>query len=157
MCCRAALMRVLLAGLFLSGVAGAAEPNYTIRLLSGSELKADNAWVQGDYLVYQRYGSTGSVRMVDVAGLIDRELEEKAAHCRANLADAKARVNVINKSARDLREQSPSAGERGEITRAEGALTKKAMETALRECGPALEKLDRNSRMFDEAREKARR
>ncbi len=156
-CSGTTLMMALLAWLLLPTAAGAAEPNFTIRLLSGSELKADKAWVQGDYLVYQRYGATGSVRMVDVAGLIDRELEEKAAHCRANLADAQTRLNAINQRARDLREQSPTPGERNEITRAEGILTRKAMETALHECGPALEKLDRNKRMFDEAREKVRR
>ena len=88
----------LLITLCLPITARPAEPNFKIMLLSGSELKADRAWVEGDRLVYERYGSTASVPMVNVAALIDQELEEKAAQCMAGLQDADANIRAIGQA-----------------------------------------------------------
>ena len=134
-----------------------AEPDFRIRLLSGSELKADKAWVQGDRLVYERYGITTSVRMVDVEILIDRELEERVAECRGSLVDAQANIKAIEQTGKQLRERSSSPEERAGIDRAETALTQRERAKGVYGCGPALEKHDQNKRMFNEAREKARR
>lgn len=135
--------------------AGAGEPNFKIRLLSGSELKADKAWVQGDRLVYERYGYTGSVLMVDVEGLIDRELEELAAACVVRLKEARVNVGELDRAAGQLRAESGSQEERRAISRLAEALSQRELDDALGRCLPALQKLDRNKRMFEEARERA--
>lgn len=157
MCRRNSLILGLLFTACAPLAASPAEPNFTIRLLSGSDLKADKAWVEGDRLVYERYGSTGSVPMVNVHALIDRELEEMVAECRAGLQDAQANIKAIEQTGKQLRERSASPEERSAIDRAQSALTQKQRERGIYGCGPGLEKLDRNKRMFDEAREKAKR
>jgi hypothetical protein len=151
----------LILGLFLiicfPAVGGAAEPNLKIRLLTGSEIRADKAWVQGDRLVYERYGTTGSVRMVDVAGLIDRELEVLVAACLGRLRDAQTNLEALDRAARAHQDRSTSAEERAAIASVARSLGQQELGVALGTCTPALEKYDRNKRMFDEAREKAKR
>ena len=89
---RSSLMLGLLLILCFPPVGGAAEPNLRIRLLTGSEIRADRAWVQGDRLVYERYGTTGTVRMVDVRTLIDQELDILVAACLSRLKDSRTNL-----------------------------------------------------------------
>ncbi len=155
--CRRGLPFGLLLVVALPVAAAPAEPNFTIMLLNGSEVKADRAWVQGDLVIYERYGTTASVRMVDVKTLMDRELEEKAGACLAGVRDAQANIRATREAAKELRGESGSALERSTISRAESTLIRQQEDTARFGCAPALEKLERNNRMFDEAREKAKR
>ena len=138
-------------------VGGAAEPNIKIRLLTGSEIRADRAWVQGDRLLYERYGTTGTVRMVDVAGLIDRELEVLVAACVARMKDAQVNLAALDRAAKARQDQSATPEERAAIGNVARSLGRQELGVALGTCTPAFEKYDQNKRMFDEAREKARR
>ena len=154
---RSSLMLGLLLILCFPPVGGAAEPNLRIRLLTGSEIRADRAWVQGDRLVYERYGTTGTVRMVDVRTLIDQELDILVAACLSRLKDSRTNLEALDRAARARQDQSTSAEERAAVANAARSLGQQELGVALGTCTPALEKYDRNRQMFEEAREKAKR
>jgi len=117
---------------------GAAEPNIKIRLLTGSEIRADRAWVQGDRLLYERYGTTGTVRMVDVAGLIDRELEVLVAACVARMKDAQVNLAALDRAAKARQDQSATPEERAAAAPTNGA-AQEAADSVLKQFQMAVE------------------
>ncbi len=106
--------------------------------------------------MYERYGTTGSVRMVDVFILVDRELEEKIASCVAQYREAEVNIRTADQTAKGLRSRSPSAKEQAAVNEAARGAIEAEVRMVQESCSAALVKLQQNKRMFNEARERAK-
>jgi len=95
--------------------------------------------------------------MVDVLILIDRELEDKVYACVARVQDAQTNIRAVDQTAREMRGQSSSAKEQAAINQAARSAIQAEAQKVQEGCAAALVKHQQNKRMFDEARERARR
>jgi hypothetical protein len=134
-----------------------AAPNYRIELKNGSEIVADRAWFQDEWLFYERSGFQNKVRIVDVDVLADQELDTKLAVCRSRFREADARIGATAEAARKLLRESGSRYEAALINEAAKELMSMEVNEARRMCDQVVVKWAENKRQLEEAAKKAGR
>jgi hypothetical protein len=127
------------------------EPPFQVQLKSGSRIAADKAWVENEWVVYERRGYRNKVRATDVQLIMDLDLERQLAACRAKFDEAKYRVGKTTEVARQLESESESTYERRAIRREAERLIRMEVGEARGVCDRFLVKWDESRRLLDRA------
>jgi len=97
---------------------GPQDAEYQVHLKSGSRVVADSAWIEKEWVIYERRGHRNKVRAADVHMIMDVELERQLAACRNRFDQAKYRVGRTVEIAKQLESESVSVYEQHAIRRA---------------------------------------
>ncbi len=152
---RVAMCLCIVALLGLAGQAGAADAQFRIQLRSGNEVLADKATIQDDRLVYERYGTQGTIRLADVQQIVDKELEGKMGLCRAQARESAARIQGASAAANQLHQGTWTREGHAAIDDAKLRVQAEAWAEAQRACNEASAKMGRNQAAIEAARKKA--
>lgn len=147
------LCAVALAG--LAAGAWAADAQFRIQLRSGNDVLADKARIHEDRLLYERYGTQGSLRLADVSQIVDKDLEAKMGLCRAQARESEARVQSVAAAAERLHQGTRTSEAHAAIDSAKLKAQQEAWVEAQRACNEASAKMGRNQAAIEAARKKA--
>jgi hypothetical protein len=132
-------------------------PSIRIRLKNGSEIAADRAWFQDEWLFYERSGFQDKVRIANIDVLTDEELEARVGACLGRFREAEVRIGATAEAARQLRKDSFSPYERALINETASRIIAMEEWEARRVCDQALAKWAANKRQLEEALKGARK
>jgi len=138
-----------------AGQAGAADAQFRIQLRSGNEVLADKASIQDDRLMYERYGTQGTLRLTDVSQIVDKELEAKMGLCRAQARESAARIQGASAAAEQMHQGTWTREGHAAIDSAKLQVQAEAWAEAQRACNEASAKMGRNQAAIEAARKKA--